>query len=111
MLYHLLYPLRTIQALHFLNVLRYVSTRTLLGMLTALGISLLLGPWFINRLRAMQIAEKVRDDGPATHKKKAGTPTMGGSLVLFSIVTGTILWCDLENPFIWVTLLVTVGYG
>jgi phospho-N-acetylmuramoyl-pentapeptide-transferase len=111
MLFHLLYPLHTIAALHWLNVLRYVSTRTLLGMLTALGISLLAGPWFIRRLQAMQIGERVRDDGPASHAKKAGTPTMGGSLILFAIVTGTVLWCDLTNPFIWTTLLVTVGYG
>jgi phospho-N-acetylmuramoyl-pentapeptide-transferase len=111
MLFHLLYPLHTVPALHWLNVLRYVSTRTLLGMLTALCISLLAGPWFMRRLRAMQVGEKVRDDGPASHAKKAGTPTMGGSLILFAIVTGTVLWCDLRNPFIWVTLLVTVGYG
>ena len=80
-------------------------------MLTALAIALLLGPWFIRRLQAMQIAEKVRDDGPATHAKKAGTPTMGGSLILLALVSGTALWCDLRNAFIWVTLLVTVGYG
>ena len=112
MLFHLLYPLHdSAPWLHFLNVLRYVSTRTLLGMLTALGLCLFLGPWFIRQLRSMQIGEKVRDDGPVTHKKKAGTPTMGGSLVLLSIVAGTVLWCDLTSPFIWVTLLVTVGYG
>jgi phospho-N-acetylmuramoyl-pentapeptide-transferase len=111
MLYHLLFPLRTVAGLHWLNVLRYISTRTLLGMLTALGISLLAGPWFIRRLQAMQIGERVRDDGPATHARKAGTPTMGGSLILLAIVTGTTLWCDLSNTFIWVTLLVTVGYG
>ena len=111
MLFHLLYPLHTIPALRWLNVLRYTSTRTLLGMLTALAICLFLGPWFIRRLRAMQVGEKVREDGPATHKKKAGTPTMGGSLILLALVSGTVLWCDLQNAFIWVTLLVTVGYG
>ncbi len=111
MLYHLLYPLHRFAPLRFLNVLRYVSTRTLLGMLTALLIGLLMGPWFIRRLQRLQIGEKVRDDGPATHKKKAGTPTMGGSLILFAIASGTLLWCDLENRFVWVTLLVTVGYG
>ena len=111
MLFQLLYPLHRYAGLSWLNVLRYTSTRTLLGMLTALSIGLFLGPWFIRRLQAMQIAEKVREDGPASHHKKAGTPTMGGSLVLLAIVTGTVLWCDLHNPFIWVTLLVTVGYG
>ena len=111
MLYHLLYPLHRIPALRFLNVLRYVSTRTLLAMLTALAIALLTGPWFIRRLQSMQIGEKVREDGPATHKKKAGTPTMGGSLILFAVVLGTLLWCDLENRFLWVTVFVTVGYG
>jgi phospho-N-acetylmuramoyl-pentapeptide-transferase len=112
MLFHLLYPLhQRFQVLHWLNVLRYVSTRTLLGMLTALSISLFAGPWFIRRLQRMQVGEKVRDDGPASHAKKAGTPTMGGSLILFAIVTGTVVWCDLANPFIWVTLLVTVGFG
>ncbi|HEX2570041.1 MAG TPA: phospho-N-acetylmuramoyl-pentapeptide-transferase [Polyangia bacterium] len=111
MFFHLLYPLHRIPALSWLNVLRYVSTRTLLGMLTALGIALLAGPWFIRRLKAMQIGEKVREDGPASHKKKAGTPTMGGSLVLFAVVMGTLLWCDLTSPFVWPTLLVTVCFG
>jgi phospho-N-acetylmuramoyl-pentapeptide-transferase len=111
MLYHLLFPLHTIHSLRWLNVLRYISTRTLLAMLTALAIGLLLGPWFIRRLQKMQIGERVRDDGPATHKKKAGTPTMGGSLILFAVTLGTLLWCDLSSRFVWVTLLVTVGYG
>jgi phospho-N-acetylmuramoyl-pentapeptide-transferase len=111
MLYHLLYPLHRYAGLHWLNVLRYISTRTLLGMLTALMIGLFAGPWFIRRLQRMQVGEKVRDDGPATHAKKAGTPTMGGTLVLFAIVMGTLLWCDLGNPFMWATMIVTVGYG
>jgi phospho-N-acetylmuramoyl-pentapeptide-transferase len=111
MLYHLLYPLHRFGSFRWLNVLRYISTRTLLGMTTALAIGLLMGPWFIRRLRSMQIGERVRDDGPATHAKKAGTPTMGGSLVLFAIAVGTLLWADLANPFVWVTMLVTVGFG
>ena len=111
MLFHLLYPLHRYPDLRWLNVLRYVSTRTLCGMLTALAIGLFMGPWFIRRLQRLQIAEKVRDDGPASHQKKAGTPTMGGSLILFAIVVGTVLWCDLASRFVWVTLLVTVGYG
>ncbi|MSP62596.1 MAG: phospho-N-acetylmuramoyl-pentapeptide-transferase [Myxococcales bacterium] len=111
MLYHLLYPLHSADGFHWLNVLRYISTRTLLGMLTALLIGLFMGPWFIRRLQRMQVGEKVRDDGPASHHVKAGTPTMGGSLVIFAIACGTLLWCDLSNRFVWVTLLVTVGYG
>ena len=109
MLYHLLYPLHT--RFGWLNVVRYVSTRTILAMLTALGISLLLGPWFIERLRARQIGEQIRGDGPQTHKKKAGTPTMGGSLILLALAIPTLLWCDLRNHFVWITLGVTISFG
>jgi phospho-N-acetylmuramoyl-pentapeptide-transferase len=111
MLYHLLFPLHTHAGLHGLNVLRYVSTRIIAATLTALAISFLLGPWFIDRLRSKQIGETIRSDGPQTHKKKAGTPTMGGSLILFALVIPTLLWCDLSDRFIWLTLLVTIGYG
>jgi len=111
MLYHLLFPLHVHAGLHWLNVMRYVSTRIILATLTALAISFLLGPWFIDRLKAKQIGEQIRTDGPQTHKKKAGTPTMGGSLILFALAIPTLMWCDLTNPFIWITLLVTVGYG
>ena len=109
MLYRLLYPLHV--HMHSLNVLRYVSTRIILAMLTALCISLFLGPWFIDRLKEKQIGEQIRSDGPTTHKKKAGTPTMGGSLILFALVIPTVLWCDLSNRFVWLALLVTIGYG
>src|SRR6478735_1249368 len=111
MLYHLLYPLHTHAGLHWLNVLRYVSTRIILATLTAMAISFIMGPWFIDRLRKKQIGEQIRTDGPQTHKKKAGTPTMGGSLILFALGIPTLLWCDLSNPFVWVALLITVGYG
>jgi phospho-N-acetylmuramoyl-pentapeptide-transferase len=111
MLYHLLFPLHTHAGLHGLNVLRYVSSRIILATLTALAISFLLGPWFIDRLRKKQIGEQIRTDGPQTHKKKAGTPTMGGSLILFALAIPTLLWCDLTNPFVWVALLITIGYG
>src|SRR5580658_383401 len=111
MLYHLLYALHTHPAFSWLNVVRYVSTRTLLSILTALILSLLLGPWFIERLRSRQIGEQIRGDGPQTHKKKAGTPTMGGSLILFALVIPTLLWCDLTNRFVWIALGVTTGYG
>jgi phospho-N-acetylmuramoyl-pentapeptide-transferase len=111
MFYHLLYPLHVHAGLHWLNVMRYVSTRIIAATLTAMAISFLLGPWFIDRLRAKQIGETIRSDGPQTHKKKAGTPTMGGSLILFALVIPTLLWCDLTNRFVWLTLFVTIGYG
>jgi phospho-N-acetylmuramoyl-pentapeptide-transferase len=111
MLYHLLYPLHVQAGLHGLNVLRYVSTRIILATLSALAISFLLGPWFIDRLKSKQIGEQIRSDGPQTHKKKAGTPTMGGSLILFALVIPTLLWCDLTNHFVWLTLAVTITYG
>ena len=111
MLYHLLYPLHLHAHLHFLNVLRYVSTRTLLATLSAMAIGFLLGPWFIERLKRKQVGEQIRSDGPETHQKKAGTPTMGGTLILFALVIPSLLWCDLENPFVWIALYVTVAYG
>jgi phospho-N-acetylmuramoyl-pentapeptide-transferase len=93
------------------RVFRYTSTRLIAAAITSLLISFLLGPWFIERLKSAQIGQQVRDDGPQTHKKKQGTPTMGGSLILLALVIPTILWCDLENRFVWLTLAVTVGYG
>jgi len=111
MLYQLLYSLHTYPALRFLNVVRYVSTRTILAILTALLMSLLLGPRFIGWLRKLQIGETIRTDGPEGHKKKAGTPTMGGTLILFTLVIPTLLWCDLQNRFIWVALTVTTSFG
>ena len=111
MLYHLLYPLHTYHALRWLNLVRYVSTRTILAILTALLISLVLGPWFIDRLRRLQIGETIRTDGPESHKKKAGTPTMGGTLILFSLIIPTLLWCDLTNRFVWVVMTITLSYG
>ena len=111
MLYHLLYPLHVHHALRWLNLVRYVSTRTILAILTALILSLVLGPWFIDRLRRLQIGETIRTDGPETHKKKAGTPTMGGTLILFSLIIPTLLWCDLSNRFVWVVLAITSAYG
>ena len=112
MLFHLLYNvLSKMEGLGFLRVFRYTSTRILAAAITALVISFLLGPWFINRLRSRQIGQQIRDDGPESHQKKAGTPTMGGSLILFSFVVATLLWCDLSNRFIWLALAVTVGFG
>lgn len=97
--------------LSWLNVFRYPSTRIIAATLTALVISFLLSPWFIRRLQQQQIGQPIREDGPETHFVKAGTPTMGGSLILFSLVLSTVLWCDLANGFIWMLLTITVGYG
>ena len=94
-----------------LRVFRYVSFRVIAAMLTALAISFLLHPWFIRRLQSRQIGQVVREDGPESHFSKAGTPTMGGSLVLFSVVIPTVLWAELSNLYVWAALTVTVSFG
>ncbi len=94
-----------------LRVFRYVSFRIVAAMLTALAISFILHPWFIRRLQSRQIGQIIRDDGPESHFSKAGTPTMGGSLVLFAMVIPTILWAELSNLYVWAALTVTVTFG
>ncbi|HUQ05344.1 MAG TPA: phospho-N-acetylmuramoyl-pentapeptide-transferase [Kofleriaceae bacterium] len=112
MLFHLFYNiLSKYDALSWLRVFRYPSMRILAAALTALLLSFLLGPWFIDRLRARQIGQQIRDDGPEGHKKKAGTPTMGGALILFCLVVSTLLWCDLTNRFVLLALTVSVLFG
>jgi phospho-N-acetylmuramoyl-pentapeptide-transferase len=111
MLYHLLWQLHYHPSLSWLNVVRYTSTRIILATLSALIIGFLLSPWFIRKLQEKQIGQVIRDDGPQSHLKKAGTPTMGGSLIIFALVIPTLLWCDLRNGFVWLTLAVTVTYG
>ncbi len=112
MIYLLLYPLRFwSENLSWLNVLRYIPFRALAATFTALGLSLALGPWFIRRLQEKQIGQVVRDDGPESHFSKRGTPTMGGSLILFTLTLSTVLWADPLNSFVWLALLVTVSYG
>jgi phospho-N-acetylmuramoyl-pentapeptide-transferase len=93
------------------NVFAYITLRTILGALTALLVSLLLGPWFIRRLVQQQVGQPIRKLGPESHFAKAGTPTMGGALILFSIVFATLLWADLSNRYVWVVLLVTLAFG
>ena len=110
MLFWLLYDVLGDEISAF-NVFRYTSTRLLAAAITALVMSFILGPWFIERLRAKQIGEVIREDGPEGHKKKAGTPTMGGSLILFCLAVSTLLWCDLKNQFVWLALAVTLLYG
>lgn len=112
MLYLFLYSLKAkSEHLGFLNVLRYIPFRVILSILTAMVMSFTLGPWFINRLRSRQIGQVVRDDGPQSHLSKRGTPTMGGSLILFTLVVPTLLWANPHNAYVALTLLVTVCYG
>ncbi len=92
-------------------VFQYLTLRAILGVLTALAISLLVGPRMIERLARLQIGQRVRDDGPESHFSKAGTPTMGGALILVAIAAGTLLWSDLGNRFVWVVLGVTLLFG
>ena len=109
MLLHLLYPLHT--SLPVLNVFRYITFRTAGASITALLLGLALGPWLIRRLRAFQIGQVIRQDGPQTHRAKAGTPTMGGLLIMASSVIPTLLWADLTNAFIWIAVLATIAFG
>ena len=93
------------------NVFQYLTLRTILGVLTSLFISFILGPYLIRHLTSKQIGQSVRDDGPQTHLDKTGTPTMGGSLILLSIAISTLCWSDLGNRYVWVVLLVTFMFG
>jgi phospho-N-acetylmuramoyl-pentapeptide-transferase len=111
-LYELLFPLRhAADWLGFLNVLRYLPFRAIAATVTAMLLAFLLAPWFIRELQRKQIGQVVRSDGPETHKIKSGTPTMGGALILLSVLLPTILWCDPRNMFVWATTAVTAGYG
>ncbi len=93
------------------NVFSYITLRSVLATMTALMISFVIGPRMIRKLTEYKIGQSVREDGPQTHLIKAGTPTMGGALILVSIVVTTLLWADLRNRFVWVVLLVTLGFG
>ncbi|MEO8156620.1 MAG: phospho-N-acetylmuramoyl-pentapeptide-transferase [Betaproteobacteria bacterium] len=93
------------------NVFNYITLRAVLATLTALLISFVVGPIMIRKLTAYKIGQSVRDDGPKTHLAKAGTPTMGGALILISIAVTTLLWADLHNRYVWVVLAVTLGFG
>jgi len=93
------------------RVFEYLTTRGIFGILTALALSLIIGPSMIRRLNYHQIGQVVRDDGPQTHLSKAGTPTMGGTLILISIIFSSLMWADLRSPYIWVVVLVTALFG
>ncbi len=109
MLYHLLYPLHTYFSVF--NVFRYITFRTIYASLTAFFICFLLGPWVIRKLGEMQVGQFIRDDGPKSHYDKAGTPTMGGVLIVGAVAISTLLWSDLTNSFVWIVLFVVLGYG
>ncbi len=93
------------------NVFQYITLRSVLAALTALAISFLVGPWMIRRLTDLKIGQAVRDDGPKSHLPKAGTPTMGGALILISMGLSTLLWADLRNTYVWVGLFTLAGFG
>jgi phospho-N-acetylmuramoyl-pentapeptide-transferase len=109
MLYSLLLPLH--ESFSLFNVFRYITFRTALATLTALLISLALGPWFIQRLRDFQIGQQIRPEGPLSHQRKKGTPTMGGLLILIAVILPSLLWADPANPYVWIALISTLLYG
>jgi phospho-N-acetylmuramoyl-pentapeptide-transferase len=109
MLYHLLFPLS--DEIGAFNVFRYITFRTAGSVVTALILSMLLGPWFIRTLRRLSVGQNIREVGPESHQVKAGTPTMGGLLILLSLLTATLLWANLTNVYLWVVVAVTAAYG
>ncbi len=93
------------------NVFSYITLRTVMSAMTALVISFVIGPWMIRKLTSLKIGQSVRDDGPQSHLIKAGTPTMGGALILTAVVVTTLLWADLSNRYVWTCLVTTIGFG
>ena len=110
MLYWLLYQ-KLFPYFRMFRIFRYLTFRTVFASLTALLIGLLIGPFVIDRLREFQIGQYIREDGPQSHQKKGGTPTMGGVLICISILVPTLLWSDLSNPFVWLIMLATLAFG
>lgn len=94
-----------------LNVFQYITFRTIVAALTALALALWLGPWLIGRLSALKAGQPIRDDGPKSHLSKAGTPTMGGTLILSTVGISTLLWADLSNRYVWIVLFVLFAFG
>ncbi|MEE9610359.1 MAG: phospho-N-acetylmuramoyl-pentapeptide-transferase [Desulfatiglandales bacterium] len=109
MLYKLIYFFHT--DLSWLNVFRYITFRTVMATLTSLVILFIFGEWIIKRLRAMQVGQYVRENGPPNHKNKVGTPTMGGCLILPVIMLSTVLWAETKNIYVWVVMFVILCYG
>jgi phospho-N-acetylmuramoyl-pentapeptide-transferase len=110
LLYWLLYQ-KLFPYFRLFRIFRYLTFRTVFASLTALLIGLLIGPYVIERLREFQIGQYIREEGPQSHQKKTGTPTMGGVLICISILVPTLLWSDLSNPFVWLVMLSTVAFG
>src|SRR5215469_10585091 len=106
LLYEQLYP--TVKAF---NVFRYVTSRAMFASLTSLILCVALGPWLIRRLREFQIGQHIREDGPKSHQKKAGTPTMGGVLIVISIVSSTLLWANLRTLYPWIAMFALISFG
>ncbi len=109
MLYQLLYPFHT--QLSVLNVTRYITFRTAAASLSALAISLALGPWLVRKLGEFQIGQVIRQEGPTSHRPKAGTPTMGGLLILTAALVPTLLWADLTDVYVWIAMVTTAAFG
>ena len=109
MFFKLLIPLA--EQFSFFNVFRYITVRSALAGATAFLLCVLLGPGLIRRLKAMSIGQSIREEGPESHQSKAGTPTMGGVLIVATVLGGTLLWADLSNPFIWIQLFATLGFA
>jgi len=110
----LLYWLLYLKLFHYFppfRIFRYLTFRTAFASLTALFTGLIVGPLVINRLREFQISQYIREEGPKAHQKKAGTPTMGGLLIVISIVVPTLLWADLSNRFVWIAVFATCAFG
>jgi phospho-N-acetylmuramoyl-pentapeptide-transferase len=110
MLYFLLYE-QLYRRISPLRVFGYTTSRTAFASLTALFLCIALGPWLINKLRYFQIGQYIREEGPRSHQKKAGTPTMGGVLIIISIVVPTLLWADLSNPYVWIATITLLAFG
>ncbi|MDW5265015.1 MULTISPECIES: phospho-N-acetylmuramoyl-pentapeptide-transferase [Acidobacteriaceae] len=110
MLYWLLYQ-KLFPYFRLFRIFRYLTFRTVFASLTALLIGLLIGPYVIEKLREFQIGQYIREEGPQSHQKKSGTPTMGGVLILISILVPTLLWSDLSNPLVWLVMLSTLAFG
>ncbi len=110
MFYWLLYE-KLFPYFHPFRIFRYLTFRTAFASLTALLITLFIGPWVIQKLREFQIGQFIREDGPQSHQKKSGTPTMGGVLILIAILLPTVLWSDPSNLFVWITVFSTLAYG
>ncbi|MBI5682553.1 MAG: phospho-N-acetylmuramoyl-pentapeptide-transferase [Deltaproteobacteria bacterium] len=109
MLYHLLYPLHTYHTVF--NVFQYITFRAIYAVITALLLSFILGPYIIRKLSEMQVGQVIRKDGPPNHISKEGTPTMGGTLIIFAVVIPTLLWANLTNLYVWLLVLITLGFG